>query len=71
MLFTKTTAIALHELDARENNNNGYVVELYDLHDNAIEIRHCRDREGLRRAVAPYVIDADTAIEHLLENRAQ
>ena len=68
MLYTKTTAIALRELDAPETNGDGYVVELYDLHDNAIEIRHCHDMEGLRRAVAPYVIDADTAIERLLEN---
>lgn len=70
MLYTKTTAIALRELDARENRSDLYVVELYDLHDNAIEIRHCQDIEGLRRAVAPYVIDAKSAIEQLLENRA-
>lgn len=68
MIYTKTTAIALHELGKIENNGDGYVVELYDLHDNAIEIRHCQDMEGLRRAVAPYVNDTDTAIEHLLQN---
>lgn len=71
MLYTKTTAIALRELDVPACNGGNYVVELYDLHDNAIEIRHCHDREGLRRAVAPYVIDADMAIDRLLENQAQ
>ncbi len=66
MLYTETTVIALRETGDHCVHRDGYVVELYDLHENDIAIRHCRDVDGLRRTIAPYVDDTDEALARLL-----
>lgn len=66
MLYTETTVIALREIGEHCAHNEGYVVEMYDLHENDIAIRHCRDVDGLKQVIAPYVDDMEDAIARLL-----
>ena len=66
MIYTDTTVIALREVGEPYADNGRYIVEMYDRFENDIAIRHCRDVEGLRRTIAPFVDDTEDAIARLL-----
>ena len=66
MIYTDTTVIALREVGEHCAESGPYIVEMYDRYENDIAIRHCRDVEGLRRMIAPFVDDTEEAIARLL-----